>query len=188
MLIARKVYTKAEFYDFIRQPQNVDRVFELIDGEIVEKMPSFGYSSGLGARMTTFIGMYLLEHDIAHLTDAQDGYEIDDENALAPDIGLVLKSHLPELPDDSFVPMRPDLVVEVVSVSDLKDPDNRIEKKLQRYISAGVPLIWYLFPEREQVEVHKKGEPKQVMGLDDMLDGGEILPGFTLSVRKIFGK
>lgn len=188
MLIARKVYTRAEFYDFIQQPQNIDRVFELIDGEIVEKMPSFGYSSGLGARMTTFVGMYLLKHDIAHMTDAQGGYEIDDGNALAPDIGVILKSRLPELPHDSYVPVRPDLVVEVVSVPDLKDPENRIEKKLQRYINAGVPLIWYLFPEREQAEVHKKGEPKQIMGLDDTLGGGEVLPGFTLSVRKMFGK
>jgi Uma2 family endonuclease len=188
MLIDKQQQTKKEFYMFVNLPQNASRIFELIDGEIDEKMPTFGLSSGLGARLTTFIGMYLLTNDIAHLTDAQGGYEIDSKNMLAPDVGVILKSRLPELPSDSFIPLIPDFVVEVVSASDLKDPENRIEKKLQKYREAGVSLIWYVYYETETVEVYRKGQPKQVYGLDATLDGGDVLPNFSLRVRDIFKK
>ena len=188
MLIDKQQQTKIEFYKFINLSQNVSRIFELLDGEIVEKMPTFGYSSGLGARITTFIGMYLLNNNIAHLTDAQGGYEIDNQNTLAPDVGVILKSRQPELPSDSFIPLAPDFVVEVVSASDLKDPENRIEKKLRKYREAGVALIWYVYYERQAVDVYRKGQAKQVFGIDDTLDGGDVLPNFSLKVRNIFGK
>lgn len=188
MLIGRKQHTKNEYYTFINRPDHAAQVFELIDGEIVEKMPAFGYSSGLGARLTTFVGMYLLKNPIAHFTDAQGGYDIDDDNTLVPDIGVILKSRQSELPTGSYVPIAPDFVIPVVSVSDLKDPKKLIETKLQKYLDAGVPLIWYVFYEREQVEVYRMGHPKRVYGLDDTLDGGDVLPGFTLPVRDIFGK
>lgn len=186
MLISKALYTKAEFYKFLDLPQNAGKVFELINGEIVEKMPNFGYSSGVSARFLTFIGMYLLKNDIAHLTDAQGGYDIDAENTLAPDAGVGLKSRLSALPTDSFIPVVPDLVVEVVSQSDLDNPKERIEKKLNKYLQAGVRLIWYAYPMRREVEVHQPGQPVQVFGIDDTLDGGEDLPGFTLPVHDIF--
>jgi Uma2 family endonuclease len=185
MLIGKKL-SKAEFYEFIHLPKNSGRVFELLNGEIVEKMPSFGYSSGIGARITTFVGMYLLKNDIAHFTDAQGGYDIDDENTLVPDIGVVLKSRQAALPRDRYVPVVPDFVVEVVSQSDLKDPKNRIERKLEIYRAAGVRLIWYVYPERREVEVYQHGQPKQVYGIEHTLDGGDVLPGFILPVREIF--
>lgn len=186
MLIGNRTYTKAEFYKFIQLPQQAHRVFELIDGEIHEKMPTFGYSSGTGARLTTFIGMYLLNNDIAFFTDAQGGYDIDDENTFAPDVGIILKSRLAALPTDQYIPLVPDFVVEVVSPSDQKDYKNRIEKKLNKYIEAGVALIWYVYPDRKEVEVYKRGQPMQVYTVDDTLDGGEVLPGFSLRVSEIF--
>ena len=186
MLIDKKAYTKTEFYEFIQLPKHAGRVFELIDGEIWEKMPTFGYSSGTGARVTTFIGMYLLNNDIAHFTDAQGGYDIDDENTFAPDIGVILKSRLAKLPIDRFVPLVPDFVVEVVSPSDQKAHKERIEKKLNKYIEAGVSLIWYIYPDRREVEVYKRGEPMRIVGIDGVLDGGDVLPNFSLPVRDIF--
>jgi Uma2 family endonuclease len=186
MLIGNRTYTKAEFYEFIQLPQHANRVFELINGEIREKMPTFGFSSGTGARLTTFIGMYLLNNDIAFFTDAQGGYDIDDESTFAPDVGIILKSRLAALPTDQFIPLVPDFVIEVVSPSDQKDYKNRIEKKLNKYIEAGVALIWYVYPDRKQVEVYRRGQPMQVVGMDGVLDGGDVLPGLTLAVRDIF--
>ncbi len=188
MLICKKLITRAEFYEFIQRPQNATRAFELIEGEMVEKMPSFGYVSGIGARFTTFIGVYLLNNDIAHITDAQGGYDIDDENTLVPDVGIILKSRQAELPVDAYIPIPPDSVIEVVSPSDLKDPKNRIEKKLKKYQDAGVPLIWYAFYDRKEVEVYRRDHPKQIYGINDTLDADDILPGFKLAVADIFPK
>ncbi len=185
MLVGKKVDSKTDYYEFIQRPENVSRTFELIDGELKEKMPSFAYSSGISARVMTFVGMYLLTNDIAHITDAQGGYEIG-ENTLVPDVGVILKVRQPELPRDRYIPIPPDLVIEVVSQSDYNDPKNRIEKKLRIYLEAQIPLIWYLFPERREVEVYARNSGKQVLGVENTLDGGDVLPGFKLAVRDIF--
>lgn len=184
MLIRKQQVTTEEFYQFVTQ--HSDRVYERIEGEIVEKMPSFGRSSAVGARLTTLVGIHLLTNPIAHLTDAQGGYDIDDEDTFAPDIGVILKSRLSQLPVDRFIPLAPDFVIEVVSQSDLKDPHNRIEKKLHKYQAVGVSLIWYVYPERREVEVFRQGHSVQVATVEDMLDGADVLPDLSIRVHDIF--
>src|SRR5262249_36957745 len=81
----------------------------------------------------------------------------------------------------------PDLVVEVLSES------NTIKEmaiKLDEYARAGVKLVWYVDPERKEVTVYPKGRErgKKVLGLTGTLDGGSVLPGFTLPVARIFEK
>lgn len=188
MFIGKQVADVPAFYAFIQRPENAERTFERLDGEIIEKMPTFGYSSGINARLTTLIGMYLLQNDIAHITDAQGGYELDDDNTVVLDVGVILKSRQPELPKKTYVPIPPDFVIEVVSESDLKDPENRIENKRKKYIAAGVPLIWYVFYERKAVEVSRRGQPMQIYSIGESLDGGDVLPGLNIKVDDIFPK
>jgi Uma2 family endonuclease len=188
MFVGKKIGSKSAFYHFIALDENADRVFELIAGEIVEKMPSFGYTSSIGARLTTFVGMYLLNNPIAHMTDAQGGYDLDDETTLVPDIAVILKSRQPTLPTDSYIPQAPDFAIEVVSQSDLKNPTERIDRKIEQYRKAGVPLFWYVYYNRREVDVHRKGQPKQTFGIEDTLDAGDVLPGFQVKVRDIFGE
>jgi len=63
--------------------------------------------------------------------------------------------------------------------------EEEIETKLKLYLAAGV-LVWMVYPERQQVEVYAPSQPRRVMGIDDTLDGGDVLPGFTLPAREIF--
>lgn len=41
MVIEKKKVTYDEYEAFISRPENADKIFELIDGEIAEKMPSY---------------------------------------------------------------------------------------------------------------------------------------------------
>jgi Uma2 family endonuclease len=65
-----------------------------------------------------------------------------------------------------------------------------MEIKLDEYAKAGVKLVWYVDPERKEVDVFPKANAKRkkTVGLGGTLDGGEVLPGFTLPVAKIFEK
>jgi Uma2 family endonuclease len=49
-----------------------------------------------------------------------------------------------------------------------------------------IPLLWLVYPNRNEVEVYIKGELHQTLGVDDSLDGGDVLPDFTLAVKNIF--
>lgn len=185
MLIAKRS-NNAAFQEWMQRAENREKQYELINGEMVEIMPSFGQSSGISARFAVLLGIHLLQHPIAHITDAQGGYDIDDDNNYAPDVGIILKSRLPELPIDSFIPLPPDLVVEVVSQSDLNDPRKRIDIKRERYLKAGVKLLWYAYPQRREVEVHRPGQPIEIIDINGVLDASDVLPNCLINVADVF--
>jgi Uma2 family endonuclease len=92
-----------------------------------------------------------------------------------------------EYPDweDMPLPLVPDLVVEVISPSD-KFSD--VSKKIGRYLSDGVQLIWLIDPEPKVVIVYEQGSDQQTtLGVDRMLAGGEVIPGFEMSIASLFG-
>jgi Uma2 family endonuclease len=49
-------------------------------------------------------------------------------------------------------------------------------------------MVWVVLPETKQVEVYVPGQPMKLLGLDGTLDGGNVLPGFTLTVKDIFAE
>jgi Uma2 family endonuclease len=92
-----------------------------------------------------------------------------------------------EDPDGAFLEVTPDLAVEVISPSNTR---KEMDIKLAEYAKAGVRLVWYVDPDRKEVTVYPKGKErgKKVVGLGGTLDGGDVLPGFSLPVAKIFEK
>jgi Uma2 family endonuclease len=92
-----------------------------------------------------------------------------------------------EEPDGAFIEYPPDLAIEVLSPG---NTPKEMAIKLDEYAKAGVRLVWYVDPDRKEVDVYPKGRAKgkKTVGVDGVLDGGDVLPGFTLSVAKIFEK
>ena len=82
-----------------------------------------------------------------------------------------------------IAPLVGDLVVEVVSKSNTKA---EIARKLSEYFAAGSRLAWVVEPKPQTVRVHTAPDEFVVLGLDDWLDGGNVLPGFRLAVRDLF--
>ena len=79
----------------------------------------------------------------------------------------------------------PDLVVEVRSPY---DRPGEIARKPALYQRAGVPLVWWVDPDRKTVSVHRLGQPAVEVGEGDELDGEEVIPGFRLPVTEIFAE
>jgi Uma2 family endonuclease len=77
----------------------------------------------------------------------------------------------------------PDLVVEVLSEG---NTPREMEQKLQEYFTAGVRLVWYVVPARQEVHVYTAPDQYEILTTDHHLHGGETLPGFTLPVRRLF--
>jgi Uma2 family endonuclease len=83
-----------------------------------------------------------------------------------------------EYPD----PVQPLWAAEVISPTD--KPRN-IAAKRRIYISAGI-LLWEIYEQSESVHVYERGKKMNPFGIDDVLDGGNVLPGFSLPVKKLF--
>ena len=102
-----------------------------------------------------------------------------------PDVSYLSAEKLPEGPSGrGITPVPPDIAVEVVSPGDIAYD---LEEKLADYRSAGVPLIWVVYPNRRTVHVYAGGsEAPSVLHEPDVLTGGDVLPGFAVKVADLF--
>lgn len=176
-----KPLTLDDFDAWVALPGNADSTFELIAGEIVPMSPSNLYSSYISGWIQTRINMYLLEHPIGYTTGEQGGYQVLDE-CYAPDVAFISNKRQPELPREGYNPNPPDLAVEVVSPS---DSEKRLRIKIANYVAAGV-VVWVVYPDIPEVEVYAPGQAVKLIGREGTLDGGDVLPGFSLPVKSVF--
>ena len=173
--------TIEEYHSFCDKPENADRIFEFIDGEVVEKMPSFEPSS-IGLTLGFYVKQHVLQNKSGYVTGADGGYIMPNGDIFIPDVGYISKERLSQKPDRE-VPIPPDLAIEVKSPTDRK---RAMRTKAEKYIAGGTKLVWLVFPDEQLIEVYKPDEDVIPLGMDDVLDGGEVLPGFILKVSDIF--
>lgn len=101
-----------------------------------------------------------------------------------PAVGFVQTSRLPEGFDDGgFLRVAPDLVVEIISTSDRMV---EVLAKVVMWFEAGTSLVWLVNTVAQTVTVFTPDGDPQVLTVEDTLDGGELLPGFSLPLRDFF--
>lgn len=181
MVIQEKRYTLAEFHAFAERSENKNRLFELINGEIVEKVASFT-PSRIALRIGYLLATYLDQHDIGYVTGADGSYILSPGYEVMPDVGYISKERLPREPERE-VEGPPDLAVEVKSPTDSK---RELRQKAEVYLRFGTKMVWLVFLEDQRVEVYVPDDDVREFDINGVLDGGEVLPGFTLSVSEIF--
>jgi len=176
----QKVMTVEEFEDFVTLPENADLRFEFIDGEIIE-VPLSAYFSAIAAVIIYNIGNYVYPHRLGHVTGEGGGYKVAGAR-LAPDAAFVSNKRQAKLDRQGYNTVAPDLAIEVMSPT---DDDKDLDKKLKKYAAAGV-LVWVFYPDTRQVKIHVPGQKPKTLDIDGVLDGGDVLPDFTLPVREVF--
>ncbi|MCY3946020.1 MAG: Uma2 family endonuclease [Anaerolineaceae bacterium] len=77
----------------------------------------------------------------------------------------------------------PLLAVEVHSRSNTR---SELEAKAARYLQHGTSMVWLLYPRTGTLELHVAGSPPKTLRGDDLIEGGEVLPGFRVPVSDIF--
>lgn len=171
-----RLYTLSEFEAYIALPENADRAWELIDGEVIEKMPSNPYSSWIVQKILHRLLNYLLENHLpGYVTGEAAGYQVGDQ-VLSPD-----GAYTETIVNEGFNPTPPKLAIEVISPTDRSDA---IMLKLRKYMSADVP-VWVIYPEQKTVDVWIPNAPVRSYGIEDTLTAPDILSGFSMPVREI---
>ena len=172
-----------EFETFVERPENSDKLFEFIGGEIVE-MPSNPYASRIAGKIFGELYIYLKMNDIGHLTGEAGGYMVSGER-YAPDVAFISYERQAELAGQGYNPNPPELAVEVISDASNAEEQRRLRFKLIAYLTAGV-IVWVVNTEARLVEVHQAGQASQELDERDILKAESILPGFELAVKDIF--
>lgn len=181
MLVKEKEITVDEFEQFLRLPEYQGRLFELVNGEIVEKMPTEEHGTivlNIGAAIKAHIrkqGRGRVAAEVRYRT-LSDQY-----NSRQPDLSY---SHgLRPAVTEGAVPTMPNLVVEVQS------PDDSIKAMRERaeyFIAHDVELVWLVFPRKRYVEIYSPDQEIEILFGSDHLTGGEALPGFSMPIEEVF--
>ena len=89
-------------------------------------------------------------------------------------------------PREPIPDLAPDLAVEVISRHNTR---KEMDRKLQDYFAAGTRLVWFVYHSpRHEVRVYVKPEEFSVVRESETLDGGDVLPGFRLTVSDLFAE
>ena len=160
---------------------------ELIRGVLHETMAS-GVRHGkiamlLGAKFVTHVVPAGLGHVFG--SDAGVLLETDPDTVREPDVAYVSAERLPLDADvDGYCPVAPDLVAEIKSPS---DSEREVDDKATMWLHFGVRMALVINPETGTIRVRQPNLPTALLTMDDTLDCGEVLPGFSCPVREILG-
>jgi len=161
------------------------RRLELLKGEL-RKMPPAGGRHGCRAmRLGIRLGGYVLDNQLGEVFAAETGFTIarEPDTVRAPDVAFVSQNRLPDPIPDKYLELAPDLVVEVVSPNDTR---REVRDKVNEWLDAGVRIVWVVDTKKKTVIEHPAEGQVRVFKESDILNGGGVVPGFSLPVREIF--
>jgi Uma2 family endonuclease len=170
--------------DVLEIEDREDRLCELEDGILVEK-PMGWYESILAVLVASRISSYLDDHDLGQVLGADGSLKILPRTVKIPDVSFISWARFPKerLGRRPIPALIPDLVVEVLSDTNTK---KEMAMKLDRYFKAGVLLVWYIDPESRSATAFTSPTESTFIPEDGQLDGGTVLPGFSLSLAWLF--
>lgn len=185
-MVLEKQFINADmFLEYVEQID--DRIVELVEGVIVD-MSRPGWEHGeILITMGALIRDHARQYDLGRVAGGDTGFVLErradgKDTVRGLDIAFVSKEKPREQLTRGWTTIAPDLAVEIISPSN-KAGD--IEKKIEQLLSAGTSLIWVVYPELRTVKVHTMHGAKTLRE-DDVLSGGDILPGFEIHVADIF--
>jgi Uma2 family endonuclease len=180
--MAIKALFTSEDLDRIQAATGKD--YELVKGELIEIMPPNPHHGAI----VVWFGFLLTQWNVtarAGQLMAESGFTLErgPDTVRGPDISFVARGRMTrEQAREGFPDLAPDFVAEVKSPND-SWPE--LHQKAAEYLAAGSRMVVLLEPD-QLIEVHRPGVPVERLGLDDVLDGGDVLPGFRCRVRDLF--
>ena len=141
------------------------------------------------AVLATMIASLLHHHVATHrlgvvMTSGGVKLAANPDTVREPDIAFVRQDRIPATGvPDGFWPGAPDLAVEIRSPGDRL---SELRAKVGDYLARGVRLVWVVDPKKRTVTTHGAQSPPVTLGVDDILDGGDVVPGFICPVNRIF--
>jgi Uma2 family endonuclease len=172
--------------DALRIRDREGRLYELVDGILVEKDTVAYYESLLAGLLIHWINGYLDENPRGVVAGEGGPLQILPTRMRIPDVSVILWERFPNrrLPAKQRVyRVVPDLAVEILSEG---NTPAEMDLKRDEYLEAGVQLIWYIAPRTRTAIVYRSDGSEEAFDENGVLSGGAVLPGFELHLREFF--
>jgi Uma2 family endonuclease len=153
--------------------------------ELIVMPPAGGESSRRNGDLFLEVGIWNRQTNLGEAFDSSGGYDF---TALgggkpAPDVSWIEKSRLEGVNIVGFIPVVPDFVIELRSATDGLKP---LQEKMKEYQRLGVRLGLLVNPKNQQVEIYRPGQEPEVLEAPIEIDCNEVMPGFVLSLSRIW--
>lgn len=188
MAVQQRVYDIEDLWQLVCQAENADKRYELINGELFEMAPTGEEHGLLAGDIFHFIRLFDPERKLGIPAVDAGYYSPDDPNTLlSPDVAFRRTDRKAPPLTKTFVPVMPDLAVEIVSPSNTMP---QIRRKAALYLQHGTQLVWIIIPNKKTAEVCRLDAggdiQSEVIGADGTLSGEQVLPGFSLELAALF--
>lgn len=163
-------------------------VYEVVEGVLVRMAGSGKRATTLAAALLATLFAYVRPLRLGVVTGADGVYKFPGaETGLVPDVGFYVAERDAQAEDDTKpIPFAPDLAVEVVSPG---QSATAMAAKARRYLRAGTSLVWVVWPQSQHVDVWRADIPTgpvRTLNVSGMLDGEDLIPGFSYAVAELF--
>ena len=188
MAIQERLYTVDDVWRLSQLPENEDKHFYLIDGELFWDMPPGFLHGHIAGLIFHHLLVFASQHDLGKATVESGYYPADDRTTLlAPDVAFVRNEKVPLANPTHWVAAMPDIAVEIASPSNTVA---ELRRKAAAYLANGTELVWLVLPDQAGVEVWRAGpegeSTTEFVARDGSLTGEPVLPGFELNLQRLF--
>jgi len=160
--------------------------YELVEGNLREMAPAGHQHGRIAINVSTPLAQHVKANNLGVVYAAETGFKLasNPDTVRAPDVAFVRRERLESVGDsEGFWPGAPDLAVEVVSPGDRYTD---VEEKVFDWLDAGARLVIVANPRKRLVTVYRSLTDVVVLTEADVLDGGDVVPGFAMPVKDIF--
>jgi Uma2 family endonuclease len=168
-------------------PMGDERLYEVIDGRIVESEPMGAYEVWLATELSRVLGTYTQKVQVGRVvTEMLFDLTRWVGKKRRPDVAFVAYDRWPRsrgVPRTEAWDVVPNLAIEVVSPT---NPADEIVDKVAEYFQAGVQLVWVVYPSRQQVYAYTTPTAVRIVSRDRPLDAAPVLPDFQLRLSELF--
>ena len=181
MVSQEKLLTVSAFEAFA--DAHDDQRFELIDGRMLEKMPTEEHAI-IAANIVTELTLYARKHGGRAAVEPRHRMPDDDHNARLPDVAYTAEANLLPVVRTGSIPQMPDLAVEIQSPS---QGPKLMADKAAYYLTNGCRMVWLVYTSKKLVEIITHDD-RQLLDTNETINGADVLPDFSMSVALVFDK
>jgi Uma2 family endonuclease len=170
--------------DLILMCETKRKLCELVDGTLVEKAMG-AIESYLAVVLARYLGNFIAAHDLGILLGEAGMLRFSATRIYLPDISFISWQQDPmrAMQKQQVPNLHPDLAIEVLSPANTL---SEMERKRSDYFEWGTQLVWQLEPKTKSMQVFTAVDTLTTVEADGVLGGGEVVPGFSLPLAKLF--
>ncbi len=171
--------------DVIKIHDRERRLFELVDGVLVEKVMGY-WESMLAMELAGLLRDFIKPRKLGTLAGEGGMLLLSPGLVRIPDLSFISRARLAHHRRflDPILPLAPDLAIEVLSEG---NTPREMVRKVREYFASGCRLVWLIDPRTRTVAVYTSTAKPVVLTEKQTLTGGDVLAGFRLQLRKLFG-